>query len=106
MKKILAGIFVFMASAIFAVAAPGTVVKVTASSITVHWTVDTSGKISAHGMAGGGYRGSSREYTFTVTPKTVYLINGRKGSLGDIQKGAHVNVKHNGLVATEIDVVS
>ena len=105
MKKLLFPILVLLASAVLAVAAPGTVVKVSGNSVTVHWTVDTSGKISAHGMANGGYRGGSREYTFTVTPSTVYTVNGSKGSLGSLQKGMHVNVQHNGLTATRIDAV-
>jgi hypothetical protein len=69
-----------------------------------HWTVDASG-ISKHGMANGGYRGSSREWTFKVTPSTTYTANGAKGSFSSIQKGVHVNVKHTGLVATHEDVV-
>jgi hypothetical protein len=105
MKKLLFPILVLLASAVLAVAAPGTVVKVSGNSVTVHWTVDTSGKISVHGMANGGYRGGSREYTFTVTPSTVYTVNGSKGSLGSLQKGMHVNVQHNGLTATRIDAV-
>jgi hypothetical protein len=64
MKKLLSPILVLLASAVLAVAAPGTVVKVSGNSVTVHWTVDNSGKISVHGMANGGYRGGSREYTF------------------------------------------
>jgi hypothetical protein len=68
------------------------------------WTVNASG-ISKHGMANGGYRGSSREWTFTVTPPTTYTVNGAKGSFSGIQKGAHVNVQHTGLVATHVDVV-
>jgi hypothetical protein len=105
MKKLLSPVLVLLASAVLAVAAPGTVVKVSGNSVTVHWTVDTSGKISVHGMANGGYRGGSREYTFTVTPSTVYTVNGSKGSLGSLQKGMHVNVQHNGLTATRIDAV-
>jgi hypothetical protein len=105
MKKLLFPILVLLASAVLAVAAPGTVVKVGGNSVTVHWTVDTSGKISVHGMANGGYRGGSREYTFTVTPSTVYTVNGSKSSLGSLQKGMHVNVQHNGLTATRIDAV-
>jgi len=104
MKKLLSTILVLMTSAVLAVAAPGTVVKVSGNSITVHWTVDASG-ISKHGIANGGYRGSSREYTFTVTPSTTYSVNGAKGSLGSIQKGMHVKVQHTGLVATHVDVV-
>ena len=105
MKKLLSPILVLLASAVLAVAAPGTVVKVSGNSVTVHWTVDTSGKISVHGMANGGYRGGSREYTFTVTPSTVYTVNGSKDFLGSLQKGMHVNVQHNGLTATRIDAV-
>jgi hypothetical protein len=104
MKKLLPTILVLLASAVLAVAAPGIVVKTTGNSVTVHWTVDT-GKMSSHGIANGGYRGGSREYTFTVTPSTVYTVNGSKASLGSLQKGMHVNVQHNGLMATRIDVV-
>ena len=104
MKKLLSTVLVLLASAVLAVAAPGTVVKVTGNSVTVHWTVD-AGKDSNHGIANGGLRGSSREYTFTVTPSTVYTVNGSKGSLGSLQKGMHVKVQHTGLTATRIDVV-
>jgi hypothetical protein len=41
----------------------------------------------------------------TVTPSTVYTVNGSKSSLGSLQKGMHVNVQHNGLTATRIDAV-
>jgi hypothetical protein len=104
MNKLLSTMLVLLTSAVLAVAAPGTIVKVTGNSVTVHWTVDAS-KISVHGIANGGYRGGSREYTFTVTPSTVYTVNGSKGSLGSLQKGMHVNVQHTGLTATRIDVV-
>jgi hypothetical protein len=104
MKRFLSTTLVLFASAILAVAAPGTVTKVSGNSFTAHWTVDASG-ISKHGMANGGYRGSSREWTFTVTPSTTYTVNGAKGSFSGIQKGVHVNVKHTGLVATHVDVV-
>jgi hypothetical protein len=104
MRKFLSTTLMLFASAILAVAAPGTVTKVSGDSFTAHWTVDASG-ISKHGMANGGYRGSSREWTFKVTPSTTYTVNGAKGSFSSIQKGVHVNVKHTGLVATHVDVV-
>ncbi len=104
MRKFLSTTLLLFASAILAIAAPGTVTKVSGDSFTVHWTVDSSG-ISKHGIANGGYRGSSREWTFKVTPSTTYAVNGAKGSFSSIQKGVHVNVKHTGLVATHVDVV-
>lgn len=104
MRKFLSTTLVLFASAILAVAAPGTVTKVGDNSFTAHWTVKASG-MSKHGMANGGYLGSSREYTFKVTPSTTYAVNGAKGSFSSIQKGVHVIVKHNGSVATHVDVV-
>jgi hypothetical protein len=38
MKKLLSPVLVLLASAVLAVAAPGTVVKVSGNSVTVHWT--------------------------------------------------------------------
>jgi hypothetical protein len=104
MRKFLSTTLVLFASAILAIAAPGTVTKVNGDSFTAHYTVGASG-ISKHGMANGGYRGSSREYTFKVTPSTTYTVNGAKGSFSSIQKGVHVTVQHTGLVATHVDVV-
>jgi hypothetical protein len=48
--------------------------------------------------------GDSREYTFTVTPSTVITVHGNKASLGSLQKGMTVNVAHQGLTATRLDV--
>lgn len=90
-----------IASAVLAVAAPGTVTKVSGGSFSVHYDVHA---VSKHGMA-NAYSGSSREKTFTVTPKTTYSVNGGKGSFADIQKGVHVNVKASSGVASHVDVV-
>jgi maltose-binding protein MalE len=102
MRKFLSTTLVLIASAVLAVAAPGTVTKVSAGSFTVHWDVKEA--VSKHGMA-HAYSGTSREYTFTVSPSTTYTVNGAKGSFANIQKGVHVNVQHSGLVATHVDVV-
>jgi maltose-binding protein MalE len=101
MRKFLSTTLVLIASAILVVAAPGTVTKVSNGSFTAHYEVNAKSK---HGMA-HSYAGNSREYTFTVSPSTTYTVNGAKGSFADIQKGAHVNVKHTGLAATHVDVV-
>jgi hypothetical protein len=98
-------LFALIATATLAFAAPGTVVKVNGNSFTVHWTVNTSGKISVHGMSEGGYRGSSREKTFTVTPSTVYSVSGGKGSFADLQKGVHVKVTAQSGVASRVDIL-
>jgi maltose-binding protein MalE len=101
MRKFLSTTLVLIASAILAVAATGTVTKVSDGSFTVHYVVKA---VSKHGMA-HAYTGNSREYTFTVSPSTTYTANGAKGSFASIQKGVHVNVQHSGLVATHVDVV-
>ena len=105
MKIIPPVLFALIATATLAFAAPGTVVKVNGNSFTVHWTVNTSGKISVHGMSEGGYRGSSREKTFTVTPSTVYSVSGGKGSFADLQKGVHVKVTAQSGVASRVDIL-
>jgi hypothetical protein len=101
MQKFLSTTLVLIASAVLAVAATGTVTKVSDGSFTVHYEVKA---VSKHGMA-HAYTGNSREYTFKVSPSTTYTANGAKGSFASIQKGAHVNVQHSGLVATHVDVV-
>jgi len=105
MKKFYSVIFALIATATLAFAAPGTVTKVSGNSFTVHWTIDTSGKITAHGMAGGQYLGGSREKTFTVTPTTVYTVNGGKGSFANVKKGVHVIVKAHSGIADRVDIV-
>jgi hypothetical protein len=105
MKKFYSVIFALIATATLAFAAPGTVTKVSGNSFTVHWTIDTSGKITAHGMAGGQYLGGSREKTFTVTPNTVYTVNGGKGSFANVKKGVHVIVKAHSGIADRVDIV-
>jgi hypothetical protein len=105
MKKFYSVIFALIATATLAFAAPGTVTKVSGNSFTVHWTIDTSGKITAHGMAGGQYLGGSREKTYSVTPATVYTVNGSKGSFANVQKGVHVIVKAHSGIADRVDIV-
>jgi hypothetical protein len=104
-RKLPPVLFALIATATLAFAGPGTVVKVNGNSFTVHWTMDTSGKISAHGMSEGGYRGGSREKTFTVTPSTVYSVNGGKGSFANLQKGVHVKVTAQSGVASRVDIL-
>ncbi|HYY26897.1 MAG TPA: hypothetical protein VE860_03085 [Chthoniobacterales bacterium] len=102
MKKLFSALCLLLVSAALAVAAPpGTITKVSSSSVTVHW--GSAAAVSKHGMA-EAYTGHSREYTFTVTPSTVITVHGTKASLGSLQKGMTVNVAHQGLTATRLDV--
>jgi hypothetical protein len=101
MKKLFSILCILFVGAALAVAAPGTITKVTSDSVTVHWS--SAAAVSKHGMA-QAYTGHSREYTFTVTPATVITVHGNKASLGSLQKGMTVNVGHQGLTATRLDV--
>jgi hypothetical protein len=101
MKNIVSTLCLLLVSAALAVAAPGTITKVTGNSVTVHWSNVPA--VSHHGMA-HGYAGTSREYTFTVAPTTVITVHGKKASLGSLQTGMTVNVAHHGLMADRLDV--
>ena len=101
MKNIVSTFCLLLVSAALAVAAPGTITKVTNNSVTVHWS-NVPG-VSHHGMA-HGYAGTSREYAFTVAPTTVITVHGKKASLGSLQTGMTVNVAHHGLMADRLDV--
>jgi hypothetical protein len=101
MKKLFSALCLLFVGTALAVAAPGTITKVSSSSVTVHW--GNAKAASHHGMA-QAYTGTSREYTFTVTPSTVITVHGNKASLGSLQKGMTVNVAHQGLTATRLDV--
>ena len=101
MKNIVSTFCLLLVSAALAVAAPGTITKVTNNSVTVHWSNVPA--VSHHGMA-HGYAGTSREYAFTVAPTTVITVHGKKASLGSLQTGMTVNVAHHGLIADRLDV--
>jgi len=106
MKKLFGLLFVVLVCATTAFAAPrppGQVVKVDAQSITLHWQTQKSG-ISKHGIAGGGYGGGTREFTFKLTPQTTYWQGGKKVALSNIQKGATVQVTSEHGVASRIDI--
>ena len=104
MKNIVSTFCLLFVSAALAVAAPGTVTKVTSNSVTVHWSkAPAAPAVSHHGMA-HGYAGTSREYAFTVAPTTVITVHGKKASLGSLQTGMTVNVAHHGLMAYRLDV--
>jgi hypothetical protein len=121
MKKLFSLLFVILVCATTAFAAdpstafaadPGQVVKVDAQSITVHWQtpesdipgrsdLDSSKK---HGM-GGGYGGSSHQFTFKLTPQTTYWQGGKQVTVASIQKGATVKVTATHGVASRVDIL-
>jgi hypothetical protein len=107
MKKLPSLIFAVLvcaATGFGATPPPGQVVKVSAQSITLHWERPKGG-ISKHGIAGGGYGGSTREYTYKLTPQTTYWQGGKQASVSNIQKGASVKVTSDHGVATRIDIL-
>lgn len=85
-------------------APPGQVVKVDAQSITVHWQTQKSG-MGKHGFADGGFVGSTRQFTFKLTPQTTYWQGGKQVTLASIQKGATVQVTAAHGVASRIDIL-
>jgi hypothetical protein len=104
MKKIFSLLLVVLACATTAfAAAPGKVVKVDSTSITLHWEHAKTG-ISKHGIANGGYGGGTREFTYKLTPATTYWQGGKKAALSGIQKGATVQVTAEHGVASKIDI--
>jgi hypothetical protein len=106
MKKLSSLTFFALAFAGAAFAAPrppGQVVKVDAQSITLHWQAQKSG-ISKHGNANGGYGGSTREFTFKITPQTTCWQGGKQVTVSNIQKGATVQVNSEHGVASRIDI--
>jgi hypothetical protein len=104
MKKIFSLLLVVLACATTAfAAAPGQVVKVDSTSITLHWDHAKTG-ISKHGMANGGYGGGTREYTYKLTPATTYWQGGKKVTEANIQKDATVKVTADHGVASRIDI--
>ena len=108
MKKSFSLIFlvlVFAATAFASVRPPGQVVKVDAQSLTLHWDVKTTSMTQHHGLAGGGLRGTSREFTFKLTPQTTYWQGGKQVALSNIQKGATVKVTADHGVASRIDIM-
>jgi hypothetical protein len=105
MKKLLSLIFVVLVCVTTAFAAPpGKVVKVDSNTVTLHWQREKSG-ISKHGIADGGYGGSTREYTYKLTPQTTYWQGGKQVALSNIQKGATVKVTADHGVASRIDIM-
>jgi hypothetical protein len=109
MKKSFSLIFLallFAATAFAAVRPPGKVVKVDAQSLTLHWDAKTTSMTQHHGMAGGGYRGTSREFTFKLTPQTTFWQAGKQVSISNIKKGATVQVTSEHGVASRVDILS
>ena len=105
MKKLFSLLFVILVCATTAFAAPpGQVLKVDTQSITLHWQVQKSG-ISKHGNANGGYGGSTREFTFKLTPQTTYWQGEKQVTVASIQKGATVKVTSAHGVASRVDIL-
>jgi hypothetical protein len=107
MKKLYSLLFAVLicaASAFGSPPAPGQVLKVSAQSITLHWQVQKGG-ISKHGIAGGGYGGSTREYTFKLTPQTTCWQGGKQVAVTNIQKGATVKITSDHGVVSRIDIL-
>jgi hypothetical protein len=114
MKNLFSLLFAILACATTAFAAdPGQVVKVDAQSITVHWQtpesyipgrsdLDSSQK---HGMAGGGYGGSSRQLAFKLTSQTTYWQGGKQVTVASIKMGATVEVTATHGVASRVDIL-
>jgi hypothetical protein len=82
---------------------PGQVVKVDSVSLTMHWTVQTSG-MSKHGMGMGSYAGSSREFTYRLTPQTVFFQGGKKVSAAALHPGMTATVTASQGVASRVDM--
>ena len=64
--------------------------------------IDSSQK---HGMAVGGYGGSSRQFTFKLTRQTTYWQGGKQVTVASIQKGATVKVTATREVASRVDIL-
>ena len=106
MKKLLSLIFVVLVCVTTAFAAPpGKVVKVDSNTVTLHWQREKSG-ISKHGIANGGYGGSTREYKYKLTPQTTCWQGGKQVPISNIKKGATVQVPSEHGVASRIDILS
>jgi hypothetical protein len=93
MKNVVSTLCLLLASAALAIAAPGTITKVTSNSVTVHWSnAPAAPAVSHHGMA-EPYLGTSRESTFTVAPTTVITDGGKDSGLCRIRhKPDHVGL--------------
>ena len=106
MKKLLALILAVMACATAAFAAPpGKVVKVEASALTLHWDAKNTAMSQHHGLANGGLQGTSREFTYRLTPQTTFWQAGKQVALSNIQKGATLNVTAVHRVASRVDLM-
>jgi hypothetical protein len=106
MKKLLALMVAVLACATAAFAAPpGKVVKVEANAITLHWDAKNTGMSQHHGLANGGVQGTSRQFTYRLTPQTTYWQAGKQVALSNIQKGATVQVTAVHGVASRIDLM-
>ena len=104
LQSLILAVLVGAAPAFGSPPAPGQVVKVSAQSITLHWQTQKSG-ISKHGIAGGGYGGSTREYSFKLTPETTYWQGGKQVAVANIQKGSTVKVTSDHGVVSRIDIL-
>ena len=106
MKKLLALIVAVLACATAAFAAPpGKVVKVDATTITLHWDAKNAAMSHDMELAGGGYGSNYREFTYQLTPQTTYWQAGKKVALSNVQKGATVKVTAEHGVASRIDLM-
>ena len=109
MKKSFSLVFLVLvvaATAFAAVRPPGQVVKVDAQSITLHWDAKATGMSHHHGLAGGGVNGTSREFTFKLTPQTTFWQGGKQVSISNIKKGDTVQVTSEHGVASKVEILS
>ena len=79
---------------------PGQVVKVDSASLTLHWTVQTK---SNHGM-GSAYAGSSREFTYRLTPQTQFFQGGKTVSAAALRPGMTATVSASRGIASRVDM--
>ena len=106
MKKLLTLIVSVLVCATTAFAAPpGKVVKVEASALTLHWDAKNTGMSQHHGVANGGLQGTSREFTYKLTPQTTYWQAGKQVALSNVQKGATVKITAVHGVASRVDLM-
>ena len=109
MKKLSNLIFLvllFAATAFASVRPPGQVVRVDAQSLTLHWDMKATGMSKHHGLASGGVNGTSREYTFKLTPQSTCWQGGKQVPISSIKKGATVQVTSEHGVVSRIDILS
>ena len=79
----------------------GRVVKVDATSLTMQWTVQTSG-MSHHGMARSVT--ASHDFTYRLIPQTVFFQAGKKVSPAALHQGMAATVTASNGVASRVDM--